>query len=205
VPVRWFDAREAIIAADRLALPSFTPLAAELKSRFAAHAELIAQAKDFQLISFDADHFREQIDAWSCAACPARFNDQIELTGVQQPEQFSRTDKMLPILTAWRVLTESEPGSTAIFVHLLDEHDQLVMANGVGVQDDRLGVPRHTWQPGDEFAQMHRLNLENVPPGKYRLALGLYNRADNSRWAAADRSGQPLGDRIIVGEIEVTP
>jgi hypothetical protein len=66
-------------------------------------------------------------------------------------------------------------------------------------------VPRHTWQPGDEFVQLHRLNVENVPPGKYRLALGLYNRADTARWAAADRSGQPLGDRIILGEIEVTP
>jgi len=66
-------------------------------------------------------------------------------------------------------------------------------------------VPRHTWQPGDEFVQLHRLNVKNVPPGKYRLALGLYNRADTARWAAADRSGQPLGDRIILGEIEVTP
>jgi hypothetical protein len=102
-------------------------------------------------------------------------------------------------LTAWRVLHESEPGSTAIFVHLLDNRDQIM------AQDDRLGVPRHTWQPGDEFVQMHRLNIEHVPSGKYRLALGLYDRADKARWAAADRSGQTMGDRVILGEIEVTP
>ncbi len=96
-------------------------------------------------------------------------------------------------------MRESQPGSTAIFIHLLDEHDQIV------AQDDRLGVPRHTWQPGDEFVQVHRLDVTNVPAGKYRLALGLYNRGDNVRWAAQDRSGQALGDHVIVGEIEVTP
>jgi hypothetical protein len=204
VPVRWFDARDALIAAadasgERLALPSYTPLAEELKSRFLNQVEPLAWSKDFKIYPFDADQFRMQIAAWNCAACPARFNEQIQLTGVEQPDRIARADGVLPILTAWRVLHESEPGSTAIFVHLLDNRDQIM------AQDDRLGVPRHTWQPGDEFVQMHRLNIENVPSGKYRLALGLYDRADKARWAAADRSGQTMGDRVILGEIEVTP
>jgi 4-amino-4-deoxy-L-arabinose transferase-like glycosyltransferase len=200
LPVRWFDAREALIAAanasaERLALPDYTPLAEELKSHFLDRVEPIAQSKDFTIYPLDVDRFRAQIAEWSCASCPTRFNDQIELTGVE----VAHADGALPILTAWRVLNESGPGSTAIFVHLLDEHDQIV------AQDDRLGVPRHTWQPGDEFVQVHHLDLNDVPPGKYRLALGLYNRADNSRWAATDRSGQALGDRIIAGEIQVMP
>jgi hypothetical protein len=202
--LRWFDARDAIIAArdvsrERLALPSYTPLAEELASRFLDHVEPVAWSKDFAIYPFDTARFRAQIAAWSCATCPARFNDQIELRGVQHPNRIARADGVLPVLSAWHVLSESLPGSTAIFIHLLDEHDQIV------AQDDRLGVPRHTWQPGDEFVQVHRLNIANVPPGKYRLALGLYDRADNSRWAAADRSGQPLGDRISISEIEVTP
>jgi 4-amino-4-deoxy-L-arabinose transferase-like glycosyltransferase len=199
IPMRWFDAREAIIAADRLAVPAYTPLADELRSRFLTGVEPIAQLRDAAIYPFDADHFRAQITKWTCTTCPTRFGDQIELTGIQQSDRISRADKVLPILSAWRVLKESEPGATAIFIHLLDAHDQIV------AQDDRLGVPRHTWQPGDEFAQVHRLNVANVPPGKYRLALGLYNRADDSRWAATDRSGQALGNRIIIGEIEVTP
>lgn len=199
IPVRWFDAREAIIAANRLALPAYTPLADELRSRFLAQAQPITLSKDFAIYPLDVDLFLAQISAWTCTSCPARFNAQIELTGVQQPDRIRRADKVLPILSAWHVLNESTPGSSAIFIHLLDEHDQIV------AQDDRLGVPRHTWQPGEEFVQVHRLNVENVPPGKYRLALGLYNREDDSRWAATDRSGQSLGDRIIIGEIEVTP
>jgi 4-amino-4-deoxy-L-arabinose transferase-like glycosyltransferase len=210
IPVRWFDAREAIIApaaaaVERLALPSYTPLDEELTSWFLNQVKPIASAKDFKIYPLNAADFRAQLETWNCPTCPVRFNDQIELMGIQYPDRVVSGDQRLSIMTAWRVVHASEPGSTAIFVHLLDEHGQLVAPDGVGVQDDRLGVPRHTWQPGDEFVQVHRLNIEQVPPGKYRLALGLYNRADNVRWAAADRSGQPLGDRIIVGEIEVTP
>ena len=204
IPVRWFDAREALIAAanttyERLALPSYTPLDSELQAWFLNQVEPITSSKDFKIFPFDAAGFRKQIEAWGCTTCPARFNDQIELLGVQYPDQLMYGDQEMSILSAWQVLQESEPGSTAIFIHLLDAQDQIV------AQADRLGVPRHTWQPSDEFVQVHRLDVRNVPPGKYRLALGLYNRADNGRWAATDRSGQPLGDRIIVGEIEVTP
>ncbi|CAG0933021.1 hypothetical protein TFLX_02854 [Thermoflexales bacterium] len=204
VPLRWFDAREALVVAaavtsERLAVPAYTPLAEELKSRFLKGVEPLAWSKEFKLYSVAATPVRAQIAMWRCAACPARFNDQIELTGADHPDRISRADGMLSVLTAWRVLRESQPGSTAIFIHLLDERDQIV------AQDDRLGVPRHSWQPGDEFVQLHRLALTNVPPGEYRLVLGLYNRADNVRWVAQDRSGPPSGERILVGEIEVTP
>jgi 4-amino-4-deoxy-L-arabinose transferase-like glycosyltransferase len=205
IPLRWFDAREAIVAAagassERLAIPSYTPLAEELESRFLNGVAPIAQSKDFKIYPLAAHQLRDQIAMWgNCADCPVRFNAEIELLGLDRPMTVSRISDVLPILSAWRVVNESQPGSTAIFIHLLDEHDQIV------AQDDRLGVPRHTWMPGDEFVQVHRLNIAQVPPGQYRLALGLYNRADSVRWAATDRSGQPLGDRIIVGEIEVTP
>jgi 4-amino-4-deoxy-L-arabinose transferase-like glycosyltransferase len=205
IPVRWFDAREALVVAanaDRqwLALPSYTPLADELQPRFLKGVEPIAQSKDFKLYPFDAARFRSQIEAWPpCADCPTRFNDEIELLGLDRPLTVSQANQVLPILSAWRVLREGEPGSTAVFVHLLDEHDQIV------AQDDRLGMPRHTWQLGDEFVQVHRLDLTNVPAGKYRLALGLYDRGDNVRWATQDQSGRALGDHVILGKLEVVP
>jgi hypothetical protein len=205
LPVRWFDARDALIVAantvvQRLALPAYTPLAAELESRFVTGVEPIAQSKDFKLYSFDAARFRAQIEAWNpCADCPTRFNDAIELLGLDRPVTVSRASGVLPILSAWRVVREGQPGSTAIFVHLLDANGQIV------AQDDRLGVPRHTWQPGDEFVQVHRVPIDQLFPGTYTVELGLYNRSDNIRWAAQDRSGQPLGDHFILGEIEVMP
>lgn len=211
LPVRWFDAREALVVAanadiQRLALPSYTPLADELKSRFVNGVEPIAQSKDFQLYPFDAARFRAQIEAWTpCADCPTRFNDEIELLGIDRPVTVSRASGVLPILSAWRVLREGQPGSTAIFVHLLDSNGQVAKRDDRPAQDDRLGVPRHTWQPDDEFVQVHRLPIDQLLPGKYTVEVGFYNRSDNVRWAAQDRSGKALGDHVILGEIEVMP
>jgi hypothetical protein len=94
---------------------------------------------------------------------------------------------------------------TKIFVHVLDANGQVATLDNQPAQDDRLGVPRHAWQSGDEFVQVHHIPIDQLPPGKYTVELGLYNLSDNSRWAAQDRSGQLTGDRIIIGEIEVTP
>ncbi len=210
-PVRWFDAREALVAAantdiQRLALPSYTPLAAELKARFMNGVEPIAQSKDFKLYPFAAARFRAQIEAWApCADCPTRFNDEIELLGLDRPVTVSRASGVLPILSAWRIVREGQPGLTKIFIHLLDANGQIATRDNRPAQDDRLGVPRHSWQSGDEFVQIHRVPIDQLSPGKYTVELGLYNLSDNVRWAAQDRSGQPLGDHVILGEIEVVP
>ena len=82
----------------------------------------------------------------------------------------------------------------------------LIGADGqIAAQDDRSDVPRHTWQAGDEFVQVHRIALANLLPGAYPLELGIYNRADNGRWAAQDQSGRALGDHIVLAPIEVSP
>jgi hypothetical protein len=210
VPLRWFDAREAIVAAadasaERLAIPAYTPLAEELKARFLGQVEPLAWSKDFKIYPFDAEQFRAQLKTWNCATCPVRFNDQLELTGVDQPDRISHADGTLPVLTAWRVLRESQPGSTKIFVHVLDAYGQVAARDNRPAQDDRLGVPRHSWQPSDEFVQMHRIPIDQLLPGKYTVELGLYNLSDNARWVATNSAGQPLGEHLIVGEIEVLP
>jgi hypothetical protein len=211
LPVRWFDAREALVVAananiQRLALPSYTPLADELQARFLKGVEPIAQSKDFKLYPFDAARFRTQIEAWPpCADCPARFNDTLDLLGLDRPMTVSQSSGVLPILSAWRVVREGQPGSTAIFVHVLDRDGHVATRDDRPAQDDRLGVPRHSWQPDDEFVQVHRVPIGQLLPGKYTLEVGLYNRSDNVRWAAQDRSGNALGDHVILGEIEVTP
>ncbi len=211
IPVRWFDAREALVAAanvnaQRLALPAYTPLADELKLRFLSGVQPIAQSKDFKIYPFDAARFRAQIEAGTpCADCPTRFNDTIALLGLDRPVTVSRSSGVLTILSAWRIVREGQPGLTKIFIHLLDANGQIAIRDNRPAQDDRLGVPRHSWQSGDEFVQIHRVPIDQLSPGKYTVELGLYNLSDNVRWAAQDRSGLPLGDRVLLGEIEVTP
>jgi hypothetical protein len=97
------------------------------------------------------------------------------------------------------VTSDWQPSSTAIFIHLLN-------ADGsIGPQDDRLGYPRHNWHTGDEFVQVHHLSIVDLPPGRYSIELGLYTRETNVRWIARDRSGQTIGDHILIGQIEIVP
>lgn len=200
VAVRWFDARDSIVVtaeatSQRLGVPSFTPLDPVLKAEFLSDSEPITTTRDFKLYAFDAAQFRQSIGAWTCTACPVTFDQTVTLSGLK----YSIVDKTLIVQSVWRVEQTSEPRSTAIFMHLVGADGQ------IAAQDDRLGVPPHTWQPGDEFVQVHRIPLEQTPPGKYILKLGLYTRADNVRWAAQDQSGANLGDAITAATIEVTP
>jgi len=200
VAVRWFDARDSIVVtagatSQRLGVPSFTPLDPQLSAEFLGNSAPITSTSDFKLYAFDAAQFRQSIGVWTCTACPVTFDQMVTLSGLE----YSIVDKTLIVQSAWRVERASEPRSTAIFMHLVGAGGQ------IAAQDDRLGVPPHTWQPGDEFVQVHRIPLEQTPPGKYILKLGLYTRADNARWAASDQSGANLGDAITAAAIEVTP
>jgi hypothetical protein len=200
VSVRWFDARESIIAAaeatvQRLGVPSFTPFDPMLNAEFLGNSEPITATNDFTLYALDAAQFRRKVEAWTCAACPVTFNGDITLIGLQT----SIVDKTLIVQSAWRVQKTSTPISTAIFMHLIGREGQ------IAAQDDRLGVPPHTWQPDDVFVQVHRIPLGQSLSGKYTLRLGLYNRTDNARWAAMDQSGAGLGDAVTVASIEVAP
>jgi 4-amino-4-deoxy-L-arabinose transferase-like glycosyltransferase len=207
--VRWFDARESLIAAaaandvERLAIPSYTPLNDQLKLRFLNGSNPLVATTDFVIYRFNVADFRATLAQWGarCADCPIAFDGNVALIGLEHPAQVSRADKTVSIMTAWRVLHEGQPSSTAIFIHLLDANGRFID----GAQDDRLGVPRHTWQRDDEFVQLHRIPIANLSPGKYTLELGIYNRADQARWTAIDRSGQSIDDHVLLGSIEVQP
>jgi hypothetical protein len=96
------------------------------------------------------------------------------------------------LLTSWQ--TEGARFiSLAMFVHLLDA------AGNIVAQDDGLGYPPHTWQPGDRFLQLARLPLPpDLPPGDYTLQFGLYDRATGARWPVLNADGQPAGDRLLL-------
>ncbi|HET7375598.1 MAG TPA: hypothetical protein VFK30_02755, partial [Anaerolineae bacterium] len=210
--IGWFDARESLVALagasiERMALPSFTPLDNDLKSRFLSKAQPLTATKDFKIYPLDADVLRASIEHWDAASgatdpatasWPISFDGNIDLIGYDRAVTAS-VGSTLPIFTAWRVTSEWQPSSTAIFIHLLN-------ADGsIGPQDDRLGYPRHNWHTGDEFVQMHHLSIVDLPPGRYSIELGLYTRETNVRWIARDRSGQTLGDHILIGQIEIVP
>jgi hypothetical protein len=45
----------------------------------------------------------------------------------------------------------------------------------------------------------------NIPPGVYRLEIGLYDAATLERVRLADANGQPIGDKVVIESFTVVP
>lgn len=88
----------------------------------------------------------------------------------------------LRLLTWWRV-ERPLPADLAAFIHLLDSNGAVV------AQHDGWDAAPQTLQPGDVVVQRHLLPWPvDLPPGEYRLQLGLYHRENGRRWTQADSS-----------------
>jgi hypothetical protein len=98
----------------------------------------------------------------------------------------------LAINTYWRVTDRLQPPVT-VFVHLLDQNGHIV------AQDDRFGAAARMLEPGDLIVQRHLLQSEApLPPGTYRIAIGLYNPDTLNRFKTKEGA-----DRLLLGSIEV--
>lgn len=126
-----------------------------------------------------------------CACDPgAAAEPALWLTGLEPGA--AQPGEELTLLTSWQT-GPARFVSLALFVHLLDDAGTIV------AQDDGLGYPPHTWQPGDRFLQLARLPLPAaLPPGHYTLQFGLYDRATGARWPVLNAEGRPAGDRLLL-------
>ncbi|HJW82796.1 MAG TPA: glycosyltransferase family 39 protein, partial [Anaerolineae bacterium] len=129
--IRWFDARDTLVVSgaggdQRIALPPFTPPDATLQSRFLRQSALISQTQDFVLFSFDASAFTADLERWGgivqapglpASSLPVSFDGNLLFLGYEKPATISRAESTLTLLTAWRVTSEWQPSSTAIFAH----------------------------------------------------------------------------------------
>lgn len=101
----------------------------------------------------------------------------IELVEASRPEE----DEKGLVFGSWWRIRSSLPGDTAIFVHLLDESGTLI------AQSDGLDAAAMTLRDGDVILQRHRLALpEELPPGHYKMVVGVYRRGDGRRFISTD-------------------
>jgi 4-amino-4-deoxy-L-arabinose transferase-like glycosyltransferase len=135
------------------------------------------------------------------------FDNGLALLAVSE---ITREGDVLALVTAWEVgeaLTLPErplfskppaPGQDdtprlAIFVQLLDDAGQRVTGW------DGLGIDPYTLYPGDRFLQRHDIPMQDVAPGEYTVAVGLYNPMTGERHRDA-LSGQ---DHVVLTTLEV--
>ena len=119
-------------------------------------------------------------------AAAVTFADQIQLHSYAVEQ--SETELQLTIV--WEALAGNLPDWTR-FVHLLPLAD----GEPVAQNDSRPRYNSHPtsqWVAGEIAVDPLWLTLTAVPPGRYRLAVGLYDRTTGERSTAVSADGQPL-------------
>jgi hypothetical protein len=116
-----------------------------------------------------------------------------------------RAGGALHLTLNWRALA-SPRGSATVFIHLIDGGDHPVAGWDYtplgGSAPTYLWFPK--WLPGQTYLDPYRLTLpDSLPPGDYRLEVGMYGMTSHRRFPVVHLSGDLAGDRVILGPVRV--
>jgi hypothetical protein len=112
---------------------------------------------------------------------------------------------VLPLELVWQVSQVTDVDYT-VFVHLLDEAGQQVA--GHDSQPVGGSYPTSIWSPGEQVIDLHGLPLPaELPPGLYRLAIGMYHQPSGERLPLTAPGGREIEHNRLVLEpsINITP
>jgi hypothetical protein len=110
----------------------------------------------------------------------------------------------LTLTLYWQAERTSEV-AYVVFVHLLDTAEHIYAQSD---QSPAAGQrPTTGWLPDEIIRDLHTLDVApDAPPGKYMLAIGMYDPATGERLHALDEAGNDMGTRILLPiSIQVEP
>ena len=86
-----------------------------------------------------------------------------------------------------------------VFVHVFDPASGAIVAQADSMPFEGR-YPTSLWWPGDLQMDEHTtLSLDGVPPGRYSIAVGVYDVATMQRLPATDGQGRSIpGGRFVV-------
>ncbi len=130
------------------------------------------------------------------------FADQIRLLGFDLSSTQGTSIGTTHTLTLYWQALNPVTDDYKVFVHLVGPDGTIAS------QDDAppggLFFPTSAWLPGQTVVSSHTLSLKaGVPPGEYRLLVGLYHPVSGERLPAVDAAGQPLGEAVRLTVIPV--
>jgi hypothetical protein len=133
------------------------------------------------------------------------FGQQIKLLGYDLKSPARPTDGQQVALTLYWQAIAAPQGDYTVFVHLARPADDKIVA-----QYDAMPLggryPTSWWAAGEVISETVTLNLADVQPGTYRLAVGLYDARSVTRLAAAGPDGGRLdADRLVLPETVTRP
>jgi hypothetical protein len=93
--------------------------------------------------------------------------------------------------------------SYKVFTHLLDANER------IAAQQDSVPVggrrPTTGWASGEIIVDHYTLAVKpDAAAGDYVLEIGLYEATTGDRLPVRAATGQPLGDRLLLGQVKVT-
>jgi 4-amino-4-deoxy-L-arabinose transferase-like glycosyltransferase len=138
----------------------------------------------------------------------ANFGEQVQLLGSDFSSAEVGAGATLTVTLYWQPRTAARMPDYTVFAHMLGPvnpasgtpvwagHDGPPLANS---------YPTSRWQPGEVIVDRHEVVLPSeIPAGTYPIEVGLYDpQAGGRRLSVLDPTGNPLGDRVIIGEIRV--
>jgi hypothetical protein len=87
-------------------------------------------------------------------------------------------------------------------LQVLDDQDRIV--GQIDAWPLEGTFPTSQWQPGEIIQDPYQIQLSaDLPPGNYRLQVGLYLLASMRRLPLLDAQGQPIDDKVIISGLTV--
>lgn len=128
------------------------------------------------------------------------FAGALALVGVQLPEGPVTAGEALPLQLYWASLAQVNDDYT-VFVHLMDESGTLAgQGDGPPVNGH---YPTSAWRPNEVILDTHSIPIAaGMPPGRYRLVVGLYDAASGARLPLTSSPGNG-SDAIDLGVVHV--
>jgi hypothetical protein len=132
----------------------------------------------------------------------AQLADSVRLLGYDLEPADAHAGDTLHLSLYWQSSAPMDTSYT-VFVHLQDRRGH------IQAQSDSIpgagALPTTGWAEGEVITDSYQIPLAaDLLPDVYSLAAGMYDSATGARLPASDIDGQSLGDRILLGEIEVS-
>ncbi len=166
----------------RLCLALTDPATGERLKRWCAASavEVVARERHFQIPEMDT-------------RLEAEFGGEIVLLGYE----LKRREDQLAHTLHWQAQSETQR-DYKVFVHLLDlQTEQTATQRDVMPRGGE--YPTSQWVKGEVVSDRVELPLAGVQPGKYNLAVGLYEPGTMARLRATGPAGLTIsGDRVIL-------
>ena len=131
----------------------------------------------------------------------ASFADQIDLLGYSLSDPRLVPGESLDLTLFWSPRGRPIRDYT-VFIHLLDSQGRI---QGQADSPPRAGTyPTSVWDAGEVIADLHTISLRpNLPPGEYRLAIGLYDPETGQRLGKIEENGKAEGDHVTISGLAV--